>query len=94
MKTKYTYSVLIYIKKKYVYSQREDQIQVLADALKGRFIGGGTDLLTGKRDQQFHFQNIESVKTFLDYPTVKEAILSDIKIVNLESSTPVLNIGV
>jgi hypothetical protein len=94
MKTKYTYSVLVYIKKKYAYSRREEQIQVLADALKGRFMGGGTDLFSGKRDQQFYFQNLESVKTFLDYPTVKEAILSDIKIVNLESSTPVLNIGV
>lgn len=81
MKSKYSYSVLVFMKKKYAYSRREEQIEVLANALGGKNIGGGTDLTTGKRDQQFYFKSSEDVETFLAYPTVKEAILSEVDIV-------------
>jgi len=75
------YSVLVYMKKKYAYSKREEQIDVLAHNLGGRSVGGGTCLATGKRDQQFLFKSLDKVKTFLDYPTVREAILSEVEIV-------------
>ena len=81
MKSKYSHSVLVYMKKKYAYSKREEQMQVLADALGGKFIGGGTDLSNGKRDQQFYFKSLENVKTFLKYPTIKEAIFNEVDIV-------------
>lgn len=81
MKNKYSHSVLVYIKKKFAYSKREEQIEVLAHNLGGRNIGGGTCLVSGKRDQQFLFKTLDDVKTFLDYPTVKEAILNEVDIV-------------
>lgn len=84
MKNKFTHSVLIYVKKRFAYSKREEQIGILADALGGQHIGGGTDLSTGKRDQQFYFKSLNDVKTFLKYPTVKEAILSEIDIVEIK----------
>lgn len=83
MKNKYNHSVLVYMKKKYAYSQREEQMEVLAHALGGKNVGGGTDLTTGKRDQQFYFKSMHDVKTFLDYPTVREAILSEVDVVNV-----------
>jgi len=85
MKNKFSHSVLVYIKKKYAYSKREEQIGHLAYSLKGKFIGGGTNLSNGKRDQQYHFKSLEDVKAFLDYPTVREAILSEVDIVPVES---------
>jgi len=84
MNKKYTHSLLVYVKKKYTYGKREEQLQVLADGLGGKFIGGGTDLSTKKRDQQYYFKSIDDVRTFLDYPTVKEAILSEVDIVNVK----------
>ena len=81
MNKKYTHSLLVYVKKKYTYGKREEQLQILADGLGGKFIGGGTDLSSGKRDQQYYFKSMNDVKSFLDYPTVKEAILSEIDIV-------------
>lgn len=83
MKSKYTHSVLVYIKKKYAYGVREEQLEVLANALGGKNIGGGTDLSSGKRDQQFYFKSINDVNTFLDYPTVKEAILPEVDVASL-----------
>lgn len=85
IKNKYSHSVLIYMKKKFAYSKREEQIDILANALKGKSVGGGTCFVTGKRDQQFLFKSLEDAKTFLDYPTVREAILSEVDIVPVES---------
>jgi hypothetical protein len=76
-------SVLVYMKKKFAYGRREEQMEVLAHALKGKFVGGGTNLCNGKRDQQYYFKNRETANTFLEYPTVKEAILSEIDIVEV-----------
>jgi len=85
MKNKYTHSVLVYMKKKFAYSEREEQIEVLAINLGGKNIGGGTDLTTGKRDQQFYFKSLEDVNTFLKYPTVSEAILSEVDILDINN---------
>lgn len=85
MKSKYSHSVLVYIKKKYAYSKREEQIGILAHNLKGKYVGGGTNLSNGKRDQQYYFNSLDDIKTFLDYPTVREAILSEVDIVSVES---------
>ena len=84
MNKKYKVSVLVYMKKKFAYSKREEQIEVLANALGGKSVGGGTCLATGKRDQQFMFQDLDKVKTFLDYPSVREAILSEVDIKNVD----------
>jgi len=65
------------MKKKFAYSNREEQISTLAYALKGKYIGRGTNLVSGKREQQFYFKNENDVKTFLSYPTVKEASLKE-----------------
>lgn len=85
MSKKYKLSVLVYIKKKYAYGKREEQIETLAINLGGKSVGGGTDLTTGKRDQQFFFEDLDKVKTFLDYPTVREAILSEVDITNIDN---------
>jgi hypothetical protein len=76
--------VLVYIKKKFAYSKREEQLYVLANALRGRNVGGGTCLVNGKRDQQFLFKSLNDVKTFLDYPTVREAILTEVNITEVK----------
>jgi len=81
MNNKYTHSVLVYIKKKFAYGKREEQLEVLANALGGKNVGGGTNLSNGKRDQQFYFKSLNDVNTFLDYPTVKEAILNEVDVV-------------
>lgn len=81
MNNKYTHSVLVYIKKKFAYGKREEQLEVLANALGGKNVGGGTNLSNGKRDQQFYFKSLNDVNTFLDYPTVKEAILTEVDVV-------------
>jgi len=85
MNKKYTHSLLVFIKRKYAYSVREEQLQILADGLKGKFIGGGTDLSTRERDQQFYFKSVGDAKTFLEYPTVREAIKNNYELVELEN---------
>jgi len=70
-------SLLVFIKNKYKYTDQESKLQILADKLGGRNIGGGTDLSSGKRDQQFIFKNKKDAKTFLSYSTVKESILKE-----------------
>lgn len=84
MKNKYTHSVLVYMKKKFAYSDRENLLETLAVKLNGKNVGGGTDLFTGKRDQQFYFKSLKDVRTFLKYPNVKEAIFTKVDIVTLE----------
>lgn len=80
MKNKTSHSVLVYMKKKHAYTKTEERLMILADKLGGRYVGGGTCLATGKRDQQFVFKSLDKVKTFLDYPTVRESILSEVDI--------------
>lgn len=70
-------SLLVYIKRKYRYTDREDKMAKLADSLQGREVGGGTCLATGKRDKQYFFKSEKDAKTFLSYPTVRETILTE-----------------
>jgi len=77
-------SLLVFIKNRYKYTDQESKLQILADKLGGRNIGGGTDLTSGKRDQQFIFNDKKDAKTFLSYSTVKESILKDYDLKEIE----------
>jgi len=85
MKVKYGYSLLVFIKNKYKYSQQEEKLGILADKLGGREVGGGTCLSTGKRDKQFYFISEKDVKTFLEYSTVKDIILKEYDLVRINN---------
>lgn len=84
-KIKQQVSLLVFIKNKYKYSDQETKLEVLANKLGGRNIGGGTDLSSGKRDQQFIFNSKQDARTFLSYSTVKESILKDYNLTELEN---------
>jgi len=76
-----TYSVLVYIKDRYKYSNSEEQLSTLCkEKFHGRFVGGGTDLCTGKRDQQFMFKNEADVKAFLKHPFTKTITLKGVDV--------------
>ena len=83
-------SLLVFVKKKYRYTDQESKLQILADKLKGKFVGGGTDLITGERDQQFIFNSKRDAKTFLSYSTVKESILKKYDLVEMDENGLVL----
>lgn len=76
-------SLLVYIKKKYAYTNIEEKMMVLADALKGKYVGGGTNISNMERDQQYYFESKEDANTFLEYPTVKEAIKGNYDLVEI-----------
>ena len=79
--TNKTYSVLVYIKTRYKYSDSEEQLCTLCkEKFHGRYVGGGTDLSTGKRDQQFIFQNEMDVKAFLKHPFTKTITLKGVDV--------------
>ena len=72
------YSLLVYIKNRYKYSDSELQLQTLCEEkYDGRHVGGGTDLSTGKRDQQFMFNKETQAKAFLRHPFTKTVALKD-----------------
>ena len=72
------YSLLVYIKNRYKYSDSELQLQTLCEEkFDGRHVGGGTDLSTGKRDQQFMFNKETHAKAFLRHPFTKIVVLKD-----------------
>jgi len=72
------YSLLVYIKNRYKYSDTELQLQTLCEEkYDGRHVGGGTDLSTGKRDQQFMFNKQAHAKAFLRHPFTKTVVLKD-----------------
>ena len=50
----------------------------------GRGVGGGTDLSTGKRDQQFVFEKLTDAKSFLKHPFTKAVILKDYDLVEVD----------
>lgn len=79
-------SLLVFIKNKYKYTDQESKLAILANKLGGRNIGGGTDLSTGKRDQQFIFNSTKDAKTFLSYDTVKQTILKEYDLVITDNS--------
>ena len=72
------YSLLVYIKNRYKYSDTELQLQILCEQkYDGRHVGGGTDLSTGKRDQQFMFNKEAHAKAFLRHPFTKTVVLKE-----------------
>jgi hypothetical protein len=72
------YSLLVYIKNRYKYSDTELQLQTLCEEkYDGRHVGGGTDLSTGKRDQQFMFNKEAHAKAFLRHPFTKTVVLKE-----------------
>lgn len=83
MKEKHTHSLLVFMKKKHAYSKTEERLDILADKLGGRNIGGGTNLSNGERDKQYYFKSLEDAKTFLNYPTVQEAIKTNYDLVEI-----------
>ncbi len=79
------YSLLVYIKNRYKYSDTELQLQKLCEEkYDGRHVGGGTDLSTGKRDQQFMFNKEAHAKAFLRHPFTKTVVLKDYDLVLVE----------
>ena len=72
------YSLLVFIKAQHKYSDSEVQLETLCkEKYNGRGVGGGTDLSTGKRDQQFVFKTLADAKAFLKHPFTKAVILKD-----------------
>ena len=72
------FSLLVYIKNRYKYSDSELQLQTLCEEkYDGRHVGGGTDLCTGKRDQQFLFNKKTQATAFLRHPFTKIVVLKD-----------------
>ncbi|NBP02179.1 MAG: hypothetical protein EBU90_19040 [Proteobacteria bacterium] len=84
MKNKFKVSLLVFIKNKYKYGREEEKLGILADQLGGKEVGGGTCLATGKRDKQYYFKSREDANTFLSYPTVKNIILKEHDLVDLD----------
>ena len=79
------YSLLVYIKAQHKYTDSEVQLETLCkEKFKGRGVGGGTDLSTGKRDQQFVFNKIANAKAFLKHPFTKAVILKDYDLVEVD----------
>lgn len=72
------FSLLVYIKNRYKYSDSELQLQTLCEEkYDGRHVGGGTNLSTGKRDQQFVFNKKTQATAFLRHPFTKIVVLKD-----------------
>jgi hypothetical protein len=72
------YSLLVYMKAQHKYTTSEEQLETLCkEKYNGRCAGGGTDLSTGKRDQQFVFNELKEAKAFLKHPFTKDVILKD-----------------
>jgi len=79
------YSLLVYMKAQHKYTDSEVQLETLCkEKFKGRGVGGGTDLCTGKRDQQFVFNKIANAKAFLKHPFTKAVILKDYDLVEVD----------
>lgn len=79
------YSLLVYIKAQHKYTDSEVQLETLCkEKYNGRGVGGGTDLSTGKRDQQFVFEKLTDAKAFLKHPFTKAVILKDYDLVEVD----------
>ena len=79
------YSLLVYMKAQHKYSDSEVQLETLCkEKFNGRCVGGGTDLSTGKRDQQFAFEKITDAKAFLKHPFTKAVILKNFDLVEVD----------
>jgi hypothetical protein len=79
------YSLLVYIKAQHKYTDSEEQLETLCkEKYNGRGVGGGTDLSTGKRDQQFVFEKLSDAKAFLKHPFTKAVILKNYDLVEVD----------
>jgi len=79
------YSLLVYMKAQHKYTDSEVQLETLCkEKYHGRGVGGGTDLSTGKRDQQFVFAELAKAKAFLRHPFTRAVILKDFDLVEVE----------
>lgn len=79
------YSLLVYMKAQHKYSDSEVQLETLCkEKFNGRCVGGGTDLSTGKRDQQFAFEKLTDAKAFLKHPFTKAVILKNFDLVEVD----------
>ena len=73
------------MKAQHKYTDSEVQLETLCkDKFNGRAVGGGTDLSTGKRDQQFAFISKADAKGFLRHPFTKAVILKDYDLVEVD----------
>jgi len=79
------YSLLVYMKAQHKYTDSEVQLETLCmEKFNGRNVGGGTDLSTGKRDQQFAFEKLTDAKAFLKHPFTRAVILKDYDLVEVD----------
>jgi hypothetical protein len=79
------YSLLVYMKAQHKYTDSEVQLEIMCkEKFNGRCVGGGTDLSTGKRDQQFAFEKLTDAKAFLKHPFTRAVILKDYDLVEVD----------
>ena len=79
------YSLLVYMKAQHKYTDSEVQLETLCnEKYRGRGVGGGTDLSTGKRDQQFVFDKLTDAKAFLKHPFTKAVTLKKFDLVEVD----------
>ena len=79
------YSLLVFMKAQHKYTDSEVQLETLCkEKYNGRGVGGGTDLSTGKRDQQFVFESKIDAKAFLRHPFTKAVVLKDYDLVEID----------
>ena len=79
------YSLLVYMKAQHKYTDSEEQLETLCkEKYNGRCAGGGTDLSTGKRDQQFIFNELNNAKAFLKHPFTKAVTLKSFDLVEVD----------
>jgi hypothetical protein len=79
------YSLLVFMKAQHKYTDSEVQLETLCkEKFSGRAVGGGTDLSTGKRDQQFIFDKLTDAKSFLKHPFTKAVTLKSFDLVEVD----------
>lgn len=79
------YSLLVYVKAQHKYTDSELQLETLCkEKFNGRAVGGGTNLSSGKRDQQFVFESKTDAKAFLRHPFTKAVVLKDYDLVEID----------
>ena len=79
------YSLLVFMKAQYKYTDSEVQLETLCkEKYNGRGVGGGTNLSNGKRDQQFVFKKLVDAKGFIKHPFTKAVTLKDYDLVEVD----------
>jgi hypothetical protein len=79
------YSLLVYMKAQHKYTDSEVQLETLCkEKFNGRAVGGGTDLSTGKRDQQFAFTSKADATAFIKHPFTRDVILKNYDLVEVD----------